>query len=114
MPPNLSWELGLGLGAAKIRFDLTAYRDGNSQNDPNAERQYYSERFEHHISESVFSGVVFTALNLNLYRNLSLGVHADYAYLPDREVPGVSALGIEEQKLRFGNACIGFSLGLHF
>ena len=111
LPPNLSWELGLGLGAANIRFDLTAYRSGNSQNDPNAERQYY---IEHHISDSVFSGVVFTALNLNLYRNLSLGVYADYAYLPDREVPGVPALGIGEQKLQFGNACIGFSLGLHF
>ena len=114
LPPNLSWELGLGLGSAKLRFDLTAYRSGNSQNDPNAERQYYRESFEHHISENVFSGIVFTALNLNLYRNLSLGVYADYAYLPDREVPGVPALGIEERKLLFGNTCIGFSLGLHF
>jgi len=114
MPRSISWELGVGLGAATIDFELEANWNKYDHRRDYSQWKDYRGSFGHANSEKVFSGTVFTTFNLFLHRGLSLGAYADYAYLPDRDAPAVPEVGFEAQKLRFGNASIGFSLGLHF
>lgn len=107
VPKGISWEFGAGAGAAIINFNLTA-----------RSTTWYptttEETFEHSISKTLFSGIVFTELSFYLYDSLSLGLIADYTYIPEQEVPAVPLANLSAQRLRFGNSNIGISLGFHF
>jgi hypothetical protein len=103
--------VGLGLGAAKVDFKLDTYKQIYANSPP-----YYEEDIQHSqkISNTFFGGVVFTDLDIVLGRSFSLGISADYVLLPSREAPAVSEMGIPAQKIRFGNSCIGLTMGLHY
>ena len=106
MPKSISWEFGIGAGAAKVNFSLKAR---STTWNPTAE-----VTDEHNISETLFSGIVFTELTLYLYDALSLGLTADYAYVSEQQAPEIPFVGLPAQKLHFGNSSIGFSFGFHF
>lgn len=102
---RITWNFGLGLGQAKINFSLKA-------------STWYGypspEIVEHIISKTDFSGVAFTELNLNPKGNLSIGLLADYAFIPAERAPAIPEADIPAQNLRFGTGSIGFTLGFHF
>lgn len=106
MPKRMAWRVGIGMGAAKVDFNL------NTQHY--AWYPYTEVSFEHKISKTLLSGVVFTELNFYLQDALSFGFSADYVYVPPEEAPEIPDAGIPAQKLRLGNGSIGFNLGLHF
>jgi hypothetical protein len=107
LPKGLVWNIGGGLGVAKVNFNLyhTQYSGYPT---------YETVTTEHNISKTRFSSFVFTELNFFLQDTLSLGLAADYAFVPSDNAPAIPAAGIPAQKLRFSNGSIGFSLGLHF
>jgi hypothetical protein len=106
MPEIISWELGIGAGAAIVNYSLKSL---TTTYNPLAEIAD-----EYSISKTLFSGIAFTELSLYLYDSMSLGLIADYTYVPEQHAPAMSVAGLPAQKLRFGNSCIGFSLGFHF
>lgn len=106
IPTKIAWRVGIGLGAAKVDFKL------NTQH--HVWYPYTEVLFEHKISKTLISGVVFTELNFYLNDSLSFGLSVDYAYVPPEEAPEIPDAGIPAQKLRLGNGSIGFNLGLHF
>lgn len=64
-----------------------------------------------------YSGILtvfFTELNFYLNNSLSLGLLADYVFVPSMNAPGVPELNISEQRLRLGNGSIGINLSMHF
>jgi len=111
MPKRIAWNVGVGVGAAKVDFNLKALI---TTWDPDTWNSYEEVTTEHNISKTFFSGVIFTELNLYLQDGLSLGLTADYVFVPAENVPEIPEAGILAQKLRLGNGSIGFTLGWHF
>lgn len=105
MPRFLSWRVGAGVGLADVQFEL--HKDCG---------YYYQGRDSGDISLSkiFLSGVVFTECHLNVFRNLSIGISADYVLIPSTNIPGIPESGIPAVRLAFGNGCIGFSMGFHY
>lgn len=116
MQKRIAWNIGFGVGAAKIDFRLKAHSETWDPNywDPNYWDSHTEVTYEHNISKTLFSGVFFTELNFYLQDTLSLGLAADYVYVPTENVPAIPEADIPAQKLRLGNISVGFSLGLHF
>jgi hypothetical protein len=106
MPKRTAWNVGVGIGLAKVEFNLKAHTETW---DP-----YTEVTTEHNISNTSFSGVVFTELKFHLQDSLVFGLTADYVFVPAANAPNIPEAGIPAQKLRFGNGSIGFTLGLDF
>jgi len=62
----------------------------------------------------VFSAVVYTDLKLYIQRWLSLGLAADYVYIPKENIPAFERAGIPAQSKPLGTSSLGFSLSFHF
>lgn len=107
LPKGLVWNVGGGLGIAKVNFSL---RSTQYSGWPT----YETVTTEHNISKTRFSSFVFTELNFFLQDTLSIGLAADYAFVPSDNAPAIPEAGIPAKKLRFSTGSIGFSLGLHF
>lgn len=106
MPKSISWECGIGVGAAKVNFNLEAR---SITWNPSSEITD-----EYILSKTLLSGIAFTELSLYLYDDISLGLTADYAYIHEQQAPAMPVAGLPAQKLRFGNSSIGLSFGFHF
>jgi len=107
LPKYIDWNVGMGVGAAKVDFSLeTEHWTGYPT--------YSRETSEYNIYKIFFSGLVFAELNLYLHNTLSVGLVADYVFVPPKNVPEIPEADIPEQKLRLGNSSIGFTLGMHF
>jgi hypothetical protein len=107
LPKGLVWNVGGGLGVAKVNFNL---KHTQNMGYPT----YDTVTTEHNISKTRFSSFVFTELNFFLQDTLSIGLAADYAFVPSDNAPAIPEAGIPAKKLRFSTGSIGFSLGLHF
>lgn len=107
---RISLNVGIGAGMAQVDFKV---RTSSETWDP-----YYwtydTARNQYNISKRLFSSVIFTELNFFLRSDLSLGLVADYVYIPSLQAPEILEVGITAQKLRLGNASVGLTLGLHF
>jgi len=108
IPKGFSWNVGAGAGAAKVDFSLEHIEYFGYP--------IYDEVVvtSHSIKETRFSTVFFTELNFYLYNSLSLGLVADYVFVPSENAPGIPELNIPEQRLRLGNGSIGFNFSFHF
>jgi len=106
MPKQISWNAGVGFGAAKVNFCL--------KTSSHSWYPYFEEKTEHNISKILFSTIIFTELNLRISDALSLGLISDYVFVPSEHGPEFLEGGIPAQKLRLGNGSVGFTLGLHF
>lgn len=105
---RINWNIGLGMGAAKLNLNLKAVSCDYSV------WPYTQITTEHKISKNFFSWITFSELNFYLRDTLSLGLVADYAFLPSQHVPGIPDADIPAQNLRLSTGSIGFTLGLHF
>ena len=106
MPKQISWNVGVGFGAAKVNFNL--------KTSSHSWYPYFEEKTENNISKILFSTIIFTELNLWISEALSLGLISDYVFVPSEQGPEFLEEGIPAQKLRLGNGSLGFTLGLHF
>jgi len=107
---RISLNIGIGAGMAQVDFKV---RTSSEIWNP-----YYwtydTTRNQYNISKRLFSSVFFSELNFYVRDDLSLGLVADYVYIPPLQAPEIPEAGIPAQKLRLGNASVGFTLGLHF
>lgn len=103
----ISLNFGIGVGMAQVDFRI---RTGLEIWDPS----YEVTRNQYSVSKRLFSSVIFAELNFFFREALSLGLIADYVYIPSLQAPEVPEAGISAQDLRLGNASVGFTLGLHF
>jgi hypothetical protein len=106
---SFDWSVGIGAGLAEIKFDFFSETFGGAQYGWNRVRVD-----DFHLSRRMFSGVVFTELKVGIQKGISLGVMADYVYIPAVKIPEFPGAGIPGQDLNLGNASFGLLLGFHF
>ncbi len=106
---RLDWNVGIGMGMADVDFDFYSSTYGDAQYGWNMVRVD-----DFHLSKRMFSAVVFTELKVGIQKGISLGLMADYVYIPKVGIPEFPGAGIAGQNLNLGNASFGFSLGFHF
>ncbi|MBT8386357.1 MAG: hypothetical protein KJO12_03005, partial [Ignavibacteria bacterium] len=98
-PETLSWKVGAGIGSGNVDYELTEFRNsGFTQGDTTIAS----------FNKSLFSAIIYTQFDLYLYDMFSLGLVADYIYLP-KEIPEISELDIRSRNL--GNFSFGLTLG---
>jgi hypothetical protein len=107
LPKGFSWDVGAGLGAARIDFEFqtdvyASYPNYGYQQSDRSFRRWFA------------SGVVFTTLGLDLTQSLMLGLTADYVWIPAQDIKGIPEAQIPTQKIPFGNSSLGLVLGWHF
>jgi hypothetical protein len=77
---KIQWNIGLGLGASRINFELGMYSWGDYPE--------YEEKWEHYeLVQTVPSAMAFTELSFYLSSNTSIGLIADYVIGPMRDIP---------------------------
>jgi len=108
LPKNTVWNFGVGAGAANVDFSL----ESRIVNFQYPENEIITN--EHRISKTCFSSFVFTEFNIYLRDSLSVGIAADYVFIPAEDAPAMPDADISSRKLRFSTGSIGFTLGLHF
>jgi len=101
-PETISWKVGAGIGIGNVDYELTA----SMYSYPTQEDTLITR-----INKSLFSAIIYTQFDFYLYDMFSLGLVADYIYLPE-EIPGIPELDLSSRNL--GNFSFGFTLGLHF
>jgi len=109
LPKPFSWSIGLGLGAARVGYHLKTFLQTEDLHNG-----YQDQEGGFDVSKTHPSGVIYTQFECFLYQNVSVGVIADFVYVPSVRVPAFPEMGLSAQSLRFGNASIGFVLGAHF
>lgn len=99
---NLQWDVGAGMGFARVEYNSLhfSYPYIDTSQTPNVT-----------ISETLFSGLVYTEVKLFLSGYLSLGITGDYVIIP-KKIPAIDERKVESRGM--GTASIGFVLGLHF
>jgi hypothetical protein len=107
LPKGLTWDVGAGLGAARIASE---FQSNVSASYPN----YGYQRSDRSFRRWFASGVVFTTLGLDLTPSLMLGLTADYVWLPAQDIKGIPEAQIPAQKIQFGNSSFGLVMGWHF
>ena len=102
---TVSWKIGLGLGSGKIDYLLVVSKENFTGEG------YITESNETKIKKNSFSSLLYTNLDFYLYDGLSIGLAADYVYLPET-MPAIPELNLESKS--FGNFSIGLAFSLHF
>ncbi len=98
-----------GIGIANVKFDLS----GQFEKDSNrVALSSGSDSYSYH--KTVLSALISGSLNYYLYDSFSFGLTANYFFAGSTTAKAMPTLGITEQPITFGNADIGFTLGLHF
>ncbi len=98
-----------GIGLASISFDLDAlYLVDSSSTTILTQTDNIS------IRKNFFSGMLGASLSYYLYDTFSLGLKAEYFYTGSATGKAMPFVLLNEQQLNFGNADIGFTMGLHF
>ncbi len=106
LPNALSWDIGLGAGAAKTAI-VTKAEIYDTPGSPSRETEV-------RISRTQFSALAFTELKLNISRTLTFGLAADYFLASTVQLEAIPEAELPAQKFRVGNGSLGFSLALHF
>lgn len=106
---SLRVNAGLGVGVASFRLTRDAVRDV-----PDGLGGYSYVQEQALIRRTLPSAVVFGSLDLPLTRVLSIGLAADFTWIPAVAVPALPVNGIGRQKLGLGNGSVGLLIGYHF
>lgn len=101
MPQNLVWQLGIGIGVAKVDFKLM-------------QGYLWNHGKEEKLSKSFYSGVIFSELNYMLSSNFSAGLAFDYVIIPDDQIAIQIAEEFMNYNIKLGNSSFGFTFGIHF
>lgn len=110
MPKQIEFVVGGGLGIANIEYSRTENIYTYNYNPPyNSTESHVQDN----VNDMTASAIVFGEFNLFLRESLSLGLSADYVYYPPKRVAANPSSNLAEETI-FGNACIGFVLGLHY
>jgi hypothetical protein len=106
---GISLGAGLGAGIAAVRVLRTAWTtvpDGTGGGST-----FYGTA---EVRQTLLSGVAFGALQFPLTRVLSIGLAADYTFIPAVDVPALPENGLAGEKVGLSNGSVGFVLGYHF
>ena len=101
----ISWSIGAGIGMGSVDYYFEEMRTVGSY--PEITEEETSKR----IDKTVFSALINTQFDLFLIKQLSIGLMADYVFVPG-EMPAIPNTDISERSL--GNFSFGFALGFHF
>jgi len=106
---GISLSAGLGAGIAGVRLLRTAWT--TVQDGTGGGSTFYGTA---EVRQTLLSGVVFGALQFPLTRVLSIGLAADYTFIPAVDVPALPENGLSGQTVGLSNGSVGFVLGYHF
>lgn len=116
---RVGWNAGLGVGAAKVRFNLNASHETEIEHKiPTTygyryEYEYTTISDSHSVSKLVFSAVAMTEVSLYLADSFSVGLVADYVFIPAQPVPAISSWDFSAKRVTLGSASLGVTLGFH-
>jgi hypothetical protein len=105
---GISLSAGLGAGLAGVRLFRQAWT--YVPDDYGGSTVYGTAE----VRKTLLSGVVFGALQFPLTRVLSIGLAADYTFIPAVDVPALPDNGLAGQTVGLSNGSVGFVLGYHF
>jgi hypothetical protein len=108
-PRSLSVRAGLGVGVASFRLTREAFR---SFPDGSGGTSYISEQAV--IRKTLPSAVILGGFDLPLTAVLSVGLAADFTWIPAVTVPALPANGFGSRKSGLGNGSVGLLIGYHF
>jgi len=103
---RISLSAGLGAGIAAVRL----YREAWTSVPGGYDSVYGTAE----VRKTLLSGVVFGALQFPLTRVLSIGLAADYTFIPAVDIPALPDNGLAGQTMGLSNGSVGFVLGYHF
>jgi hypothetical protein len=96
------WAAGVGAGAARLILHVTE------------DYSYDPELGIDIVSKTVPSFMAYASAGYRLSRGLSVGISADWTWMPDQKTVAVPWAASETRRIAFSSGCIGFYLGLHF
>jgi hypothetical protein len=100
------WKIGLGVGGARTRFNLSLVHEDYT---------YYSADAQSYaVAKNVFCPLLFSEVQLPLTGSLSIGIYADYVPATSVNIPAFPSWDLPGGKIRLGNGSAGASLGFHF
>jgi hypothetical protein len=105
---RFDWSVGMGVGVADVDFEFVSLIDWGWWYEQDVEKVD-----DYHLSKRFVSGVVFSELRFYIQKGFSVGLVADYVYVPKVSFPEFPGAGIPGQRLSLGNGCVGFTIGLH-
>ena len=109
LDPRIDFKVGVGIGTASIDYVRTTsvwtYRQVGTS---------VQENSSFSVSDNFFVSYLFGQIEFELVDGLSIGMVADKVFGPSREAPAVPEANVPAQVLRFDNASLGFTIGLHF
>lgn len=97
-----------GAGLATINFDLDAAYTLASTSSSSTKTDNFS------IRKTYFSAMIGAGLSYYLYNSFSVGLKANYFFVGKATAKAMPFVLLNEQTLNFGNADIGFTIGMHF
>jgi hypothetical protein len=109
MPKQIEFVAGGGIGIVDIAYSRAVNTSMYSYNPPYNSTQTY---VQDNVNEATASTIMFAEFNVFLRESLSLGLSADYVYYAPKKVPANPVANLPEEII-FGNACIGFVIGVH-
>jgi hypothetical protein len=108
LPPRIQWRCGVGAGAAHVNFQIQTHAYYS------AYPEFSEKSAGHKISKWLASAVIFTEIQYYLDTFLSLGLSADYAWIPSQQAQAFPDAGIPSQNLALGNTSVGLMFVFHF
>jgi hypothetical protein len=102
------WDVGLGAGLSHIEGTVTTNSSSWSTIPPYT---HTSNNSVSKINTNVLSALAYTEFKLFIADYFTLGVIADYAYIPKDILTTASSDGDEK---KIGTSSIGFTIGFHF
>ena len=104
--PKILGEIGLGLGAAWVRFRTWGERTTLGI--------YAHTEDDAGLAKTVPSVLAFTEWNVRLFSHLSVGLAADFAWMPRQSLPALEVLEIPARRLSLSSGSVGFAFGFHY
>jgi len=102
---QISWSIGAGIGIGNVDFSFEEMRTVGSY--PEITEEETSKR----IDKTVFSALISTQFDFYLINELSIGLMADYVFVPG-EMPAILNTDTSERSL--SSFSFGLAFGFHF
>ncbi|MCX6561278.1 MAG: hypothetical protein NTZ26_12290 [Candidatus Aminicenantes bacterium] len=103
----LTAALGLGGGVANVDLRTEAQYFAVSGAEERSERQ------EQNVNKLAPSVLVFAEAGIRLYRHLTIGLSADWAWVAAQELPAFAPALMPARRVSLSSGSLGFCLGLH-
>ncbi|MEP7235041.1 MAG: hypothetical protein ABI778_07075 [Ignavibacteriota bacterium] len=106
---NFEFDATVGVGFASMNFDLSSRETIDS-----SYRTISTTNAGISQAKNSLSGMISASISYFLYDSMSMGFEASYYYAGSLVADEIPLVSLPSHKITFGNADVGFNIGLHF